>query len=81
MPFLRVVTNASRSQFSRDFMPKFSSYMAGVLGKDQAAMKWAIETDREMAMVKVIKCLALPPLDTHNVRTHVCNATTKCTYI
>ena len=52
MPFLRVVTNLARNQLPKDFMPKFSGHLATVLKKDPKAMKWFLETNKAMAMVR-----------------------------
>ena len=51
MPFLRVLTNLGRNQLPNGFMPKFSSRVAEILEKDPKAMKWILETDKQMAMV------------------------------
>ena len=51
MPFVRVLTNLGRSQLPRNFMPVLSRRLAGILDKDEALMKWTLETDKSMAMV------------------------------
>ncbi len=51
MPFVRVATNLSRNQLPKDFMPKFTSYLATALDKDPEKFKWELETDRMMAQV------------------------------
>ncbi len=50
MPIVNVVTNLSRSQLPKHFMPRLSVHIAAALNKDQKLMKWTLETDREMAM-------------------------------
>lgn len=52
MPFLRVATNLARNQLPKDFMPKFSGHLAQVLKKDPKAMKWFLETNKPMAIVR-----------------------------
>ncbi len=53
MPFVRVATNLSRNQLPKDFMPKFTSYLATALDKDPEKFKWELETDRIMAQARV----------------------------
>ena len=61
MPFLRVLTNLGRNQLPNGFMPKFSSRVAEILQKDPKAMKWILETDKQMAMVTRNFVLAICP--------------------
>ena len=57
MPFVKVLTNLSRNQLPKHFMPKFNAHLAAVLDKDPKVFKWTLETDRMTAQVLIIYCL------------------------